>query len=85
MKIMESREIDLNEWEQSGAGATATSYYSKNDPDIMLKLFTSGIMGAEYASAFAAECKMLHSLKCGEKDFPSRKADVHDLHIFLQR
>lgn len=33
------RQIDINDWELSGGGAQGESYFSKKDPNLMLKLF----------------------------------------------
>ncbi len=46
---MNLREISLNDWTPSGAGATATSYFHKENPELMLKLFDAGITGDGYA------------------------------------
>ena len=46
---MERRKITLKDWERSGAGCTAVSYNHKEDPRKMLKVFSSNIVGAQYA------------------------------------
>ena len=43
------RNIDLNEWVPSGAGATAASYNHKTDTTLLLKVFLSGILNDDYA------------------------------------
>ena len=43
------RNIDLNEWVPSGAGATAASYNHKTDTTLLLKVFSSGILNDDYA------------------------------------
>ena len=46
---MDVRNINLDDWYQSGEGATAISYFNKNDDSIMLKLFTGSVTASNYA------------------------------------
>lgn len=46
---METRKITLEGWERSGEGCTAVSYNHKEDPRKMLKVFSSNIVGPQYA------------------------------------
>lgn len=46
---MDIKEINLDDWYQSGEGATAISYFNKNDDSLMLKLFTGTVTASNYA------------------------------------
>ena len=47
---MEKRKITLQGWSRSGEGATAVSYNNDSDPHQMPKVFSSSIIGPQYAS-----------------------------------
>lgn len=75
---MNFREITLTDWELSGAGATANSYFNRLDESLMLKLFTGAITDSNYVkkefalSKNVEQCqiktaKAIEIVKCGEK------------------
>lgn len=43
------RELELSDWTPGGAGATATCYFHKENKEIMLKVFNTGITGEGFA------------------------------------
>lgn len=60
---MEYKKIDLNDWERTGEGATALSFFHKTNPNLMLKLFTGEVTTSRYA---LKEMKFAqHVEKCG--------------------
>lgn len=46
---MEYKIININDWTQTGEGGTATSYFHKNDENIMVKLFSANVTKYNYA------------------------------------
>lgn len=48
---MERKRMTLDGWVKSGQGCTAESYNSSTDSSLMLKLFTSTIVGPQYAQS----------------------------------
>ena len=60
---MEYKKINLSYCKKIGEGATADSYFHKNDPSLMLKLFTGKVTTSRYA--FKEVKSSQHVEKCG--------------------